>query len=226
MKKEVMERIRIIMGDITTLEVDAVVNAANPTLLGGAGVDGMIHWAAGSQLLEECRLIGGCPTGEARITGGYNLPARYIIHTVGPVWRGGGHKEGETLRSCYASCFELARQNGVRTIAFPSISTGAFGYPVELAARVAVTEAVLVWLPVAVKTGVVVLPSRANGNCVLSLGLATLAMTRNPSRGTSTQSEGSEFGSCDGYEQTFRSCALAAPTSERLIVHVALVSRG
>lgn len=137
MKKEVMERIRIIMGDITTLEVDAVVNAANPTLLGGAGVDGMIHWAAGSQLLEECRLIGGCPTGEARITGGYNLPARYIIHTVGPVYRLDGEKAPRLLAACYMNTLKLAVEHGIRTIAFPAISCGVYGYPIEEACRIA-----------------------------------------------------------------------------------------
>lgn len=137
MRKETLERISIRMGDITQMEVDAVVNAANPTLQGGGGVDGMIHWAAGSGLLEECFKIGGCPTGEARITGGYNLPARYIIHTVGPVY---GIDKGESprlLASCYRNSLRLAVEHGVRTIAFPAISCGIYGYPGEEACRIA-----------------------------------------------------------------------------------------
>jgi len=133
-----LERISIRMGDITTLQVDAIVNAANSTLLGGAGVDGMIHWAAGSGLLEECRKIGWCPTGEACITAGYNLPARFVIHTVGPVWHGGASGEPELLASCYRRSIEVAARNGIRSLAFPGISTGVYGYPAELAARVAV----------------------------------------------------------------------------------------
>lgn len=137
MKKEIIGKIRIMMGDITTLDVDAVVNAANPTLLGGEGVDGMIHWAAGSQLLEECRSIGGCPTGEARITGGYNLPARRIIHTVGPVYGLDGENAPRLLAACYLNSLELAVANGISTIAFPAISCGIYGYPVERACRIA-----------------------------------------------------------------------------------------
>ena len=124
--------------DITTLQVDAVVNAANSTLLGGGGVDGAIHEAAGPGLLKECRKLGGCPTGEARITGGHELPAKWVIHTVGPIWRGGCHREPELLAACYANSLRLALENDVVTIAFPSISTGAFGYPLELAAPLAV----------------------------------------------------------------------------------------
>ncbi len=133
-----MSRLDVVLGDITKQEVDAIVNAANSTLLGGGGVDGAIHRAAGSGLLEECRRIGGCPTGEARITKGYRLPAKYVIHTVGPVWRGGKGGEDELLRSCYRNSMKLAGENGISSIAFPSISTGAYGFPIERAAPIAI----------------------------------------------------------------------------------------
>lgn len=134
------ERISVVQGDITRQRTDAIVNAANESLLGGGGVDGAIHRAAGPGLLEETRRIGGCPTGEARITGGHGLPAPWVIHTVGPIWRGGGHGEDDLLASAYRSSLRLAEERGIRTIAFPSISTGAYGFPLERAARIAVCE--------------------------------------------------------------------------------------
>jgi O-acetyl-ADP-ribose deacetylase (regulator of RNase III) len=136
------DRIDIVVADITTLRVDAIVNAANPTLLGGGGVDGAIHRAAGPQLLAECRTLAGCQTGEAKITKGYKLPARHVIHSVGPVWHGGNADEDRLLANAYANSLALAKAHDLHTIAFPAISTGAFGFPPERAARIAVRTVV------------------------------------------------------------------------------------
>jgi len=139
--QSVPQRLAVIAGDITQQRVDAIVNAANTTLLGGGGVDGAIHRAAGLELLAECRTLGGCATGQAKITRGYKLPAQWVIHTVGPVWHDGQHGEDDLLASCYRSCFALVEQHGIKTVAFPSISTGAYGFPMDRAARIAVREA-------------------------------------------------------------------------------------
>jgi O-acetyl-ADP-ribose deacetylase (regulator of RNase III) len=140
MEKELKDRIEILQGDITKMEVDAIVNAANSSLLGGGGVDGAIHRAAGPELLAETRKIGGCPTGEARVTKGYRLPAKWVIHTVGPIWSGGNRNEDDLLASCYRNSFKAAIEIGAVTVAFPSISTGAYRFPLERAVNIALRE--------------------------------------------------------------------------------------
>ena len=133
-------RISVLVGDITKQNVDAIVNAANRTLLGGGGVDGAIHRAAGPELLEECKVLGGCPTGKAKITKGYNLPAKYVIHTVGPIWGDGSQNEEEELANCYRNSFKFVEEYDIKTIAFPSISTGAYRFPIEKASKIALNE--------------------------------------------------------------------------------------
>jgi O-acetyl-ADP-ribose deacetylase (regulator of RNase III) len=136
---DLKRRLHLTIGDISCLKVDAIVNAANASLLGGGGVDGTIHRAAGPELLAECRKLGGCPPGEARLTGGYRLPASHVIHTVGPIWQGGAAGEQQILENCYRSCIDIARAQGFRDVAFPAIATGVYGFPREAAARLAVT---------------------------------------------------------------------------------------
>jgi O-acetyl-ADP-ribose deacetylase (regulator of RNase III) len=140
MTTPISDRIEVVQGDITKMDVDAIVNAANTSLLGGGGVDGAIHRAAGPELVQECRMLGGCPTGEARITRGYRLPARWVIHTVGPVWQGGGEGEDDLLASCYRESLKIARDRELRTVSIPAISTGVYRFPVHRAARIAARE--------------------------------------------------------------------------------------
>ncbi len=136
------DRIEVVQGDITKQQVEVIVNAANNSLLGGGGVDGAIHRVAGPELLKECRKLKGCPTGEAKITRGYQLPAKWVIHTVGPIWRGGNYKEDEYLAKCYQSCFTLIEKHQLKVVAFPSISTGVYKFPLERAAKIAVTKTI------------------------------------------------------------------------------------
>ena len=158
-----MDRFSILVGDLTASDAEAIVNAANPTLLGGSGVDGAIHAAAGPELLAECRTLHGCETGQAKLTGGYRLKARYVIHTVGPIWQGGGHGEAAALAACYRNCLALARAQGIESVDFPSISTGVYGYPMTQAASVALKA--------------IMAPASIPGRCGWSV-------TRSPPRGS------------------------------------------
>jgi O-acetyl-ADP-ribose deacetylase len=173
-------RIEIVTGDVTALAVDAIVNAANNSLLGGGGVDGAIHRAAGPALLEECRALGGCASGDAKITHGHRLPAKWVIHTVGPVWQGGGCGEDELLANCYRRCLALATEKGLRTLAFPAISTGAYGFPLTRAATIAVRETLVFLAANALPERVLLVCFGATAQAAFHAALAAAAAT--PSR--------------------------------------------
>lgn len=174
MSDSILKRIEVVKGDITKQTVDAIVNAANSTLLGGGGVDGAIHRTAGPELLAECRTLGGCDIGDAKITRGYRLPAKWVIHTVGPIWRGGDTGEAEFLASCYRRCFALVREHGILSVAFPAISTGAYGFPHDQAAEIAVGQ-VKQFLAGDNEVGKVVLVGFDSHTCETYRGLITKA---------------------------------------------------